>query len=444
MSARSAVFLDSPCLNANAGRSSCRDVVRSGRLSLFSPVDQPCPRPPCCSRCSGREWRSQSSVALTSGSPATFGRNIRKSPTGDLNDIDIRAGDSRLASWQRVVNEYAATLHAAMVGRKQNVMSGDMPEETERLAADESGITRATELLAGGALVAFPTETVYGLGADARNGLAVAAIYEAKGRPSFNPLITHVSDIGRAREIARFPEPVLPFIRNGWPVGLTLVVPLRDRSGISSLVTAGQSTVALRVPVSPVAQGLLKAFGGPIAAPSANPSGRVSSTTADHVMTGLNGRIAAVLDGGNSSAGIESTIIGLRDNRPVVLREGAFVVPDGVPRITVPVDASGHVDSPGQLASHYAPVGLVRMNAQTAEPGEWHLGFGDIKGHASLSRDGDLREAATRLFALFHEADAKGVKRIAVAPIPDHDLGRAINDRLRRAAAPRPDPAQSR
>ena len=318
-----------------------------------------------------------------------------------------------------------------------------MPEETERLAADEAGITRAAELLASGALVAFPTETVYGLGADARNGLAVAGIYEAKGRPSFNPLITHVPDIGRAREIARFPEAVLPFIRNGWPAGLTLVVPLRERSGISSLVTAGQSTVAIRVPVWPVAQALLKAFGGPIAAPSANPSGRISSTTADHVMNGLRGRIAAVLDGGISSAGIESTIIGLRDEEPVVLREGAFVVPDGVLRVTSPADASSHVDSPGQLASHYAPSGLVRMNARVAEPGEWHLGFGDIKGNATLSHDGDLREAAARLFAAFHEADARGVERIAVAPIPDHDLGRAINDRLRRAAAPRPSPGHA-
>ncbi len=324
-----------------------------------------------------------------------------------------------------------------MVSRNQNVTSRDMPEETERLAADETGIARAAELLARGLLVAFPTETVYGLGADARNGLAVAAIYEAKGRPSFNPLITHVSDMNRAREIATFPEAALPFVRNGWPVGLTLVVPLREWSGISSLVTAGQSTVALRVPVSPVAQGLLKAFNGPIAAPSANPSGRISSTTADHVMTGLGGRIAAVLDGGMAAAGLESTIIGFRDKQPVVLREGAFVVPDGVPRLTSPADASGRVESPGQLASHYAPSGLVRMNARVAAPGEWHLGFGEIKGNASLSQDGDLREAASRLFALFHEADAEGVERIAVAPIPDHDLGRAINDRLRRAAAPR-------
>ena len=347
-------------------------------------------------------------------------------------------GKSRLASRQRAVNECAATLHAATVSRNQNVTSRDMPEETERLAADETGIARAAELLAGGLLVAFPTETVYGLGADARNGRAVAGIFEAKGRPSFNPLITHVSDVDRAREIAMFPEAALPFIGNGWPAGLTLAVPLRKRSGISSLVTAGQSTVALRVPVSPVAQDLLKAFGGPIAAPSANPSGRISPTTADHVMAGLGGRIAAVLDGGMASVGLESTIIGFRGKQPVVLREGVFVAPEDLPRITMPADASGRVESPGQLASHYAPSGLVRMNVRVAAPGEWHLGFGDIRGNASLSRDGDLREAASRLFALFHEADAEGVERIAVAPIPDHDLGRAINDRLRRAAATRP------
>ncbi len=329
-------------------------------------------------------------------------------------------------------------MHAATISRNQNVTPRDMPEETERLAADEAGITRAAEILARGSLVAFPTETVYGLGADARNGFAVAGIYEAKGRPSFNPLIAHVPDIDRAREIARIPGAVLPFVSDGWPAGLTLVVPLRERSGISSLVTAGQSTVALRVPVSPVAQRLLKAFGGPVAAPSANPSGRISSTTADHVMIGLGGRIAAVLDGGMASAGLESTIIGIRGGRPVVLREGVFVVPDDVPRGMLSADASGRVDSPGQLASHYAPSGLVRMNARIAKPGEWHLGFGDIKGNASLSRDGDLGEAASRLFALLHEADANGAERIAVAPIPDHDLGRAINDRLRRAAAPRP------
>lgn len=318
-----------------------------------------------------------------------------------------------------------------------------MPERTERLAADDAGIARAAELLADGSLVAFPTETVYGLGADARNGLAVAGIYKAKGRPSFNPLITHVSDVDWAREIARFPEPALPFIRNGWPAGLTLVVPLRKESGISSLVTAGQSTVALRVPVSPVAQSLLEAFGGPIAAPSANPSGKISPTTADHVMAGLGGRIAAVLDGGMASAGLESTIIGFRDRQPVVLREGVFVVPDDVPRIALPSNAASNVESPGQLASHYAPSGLVRMNARVAEPEEWHLGFGDIKGNASLSHDGNLSEAAARLFALFHEAEAKGVERIAVAPIPDHDLGRAINDRLRRAAAPRSAPSHT-
>ncbi len=358
--------------------------------------------------------------------------------TGDLQDILVRSGKSRLASWQRIVNECAASFHAATASRNQKVTSRDMPEETERIAADETGISRAAELLAGGLLVAFPTETVYGLGADARNGLAVAGIFEAKGRPSFNPLITHVSDMNWAREIARFPEAALPFIGNGWPAGLTLVVPLRKRSGISSLVTAGQSTVALRVPVSPVAQNLLKAFGGPIAAPSANPSGKISPTTADHVMAGLGGRVAAVLDGGVASAGLESTIIGFRGKQPVVLREGVFVVPEDIPRANVQADASGRVESPGQLASHYAPSGLVRMNARVAESGEWHLGFGDIKGNASLSHAGDLREAAARLFAAFHEADARGAERIAVAPIPDHDLGRAINDRLRRAAAPRP------
>ncbi len=333
-------------------------------------------------------------------------------------------------------------MHAAMDGRNQGVTPRDMRERTERLAADEAGIARAAELLAKGALVAFPTETVYGLGADARDGRAVAGIYEAKGRPAFNPLITHVPDIERAEEIATFPEAALDFVGAGWPSGLTLVVPMRKRSGISSLVTAGRSAVALRVPDSPAAQRLLKAFGGPVAAPSANPSGRTSPTSADHVIAGLGGLIAAVLDGGASPAGLESTIIGFRDGRPVVLREGVFVVPDDVPRATLPAGASDRVECPGQAASHYAPRGLVRTDARTAGPGEWHLGFGDIAGDASLSPDGDLREAASRLFALLHEADARGAARIAVAPVPDHGIGRAINDRLRRAAAPRPVPCR--
>ncbi len=309
---------------------------------------------------------------------------------------------------------------------------------TERLKDTPDGIARAAELLARGRLVAFPTETVYGLGADARNGEAVAAIYEAKGRPRFNPLIVHVADLEAAGSIGDFPVAAHAFLHDGWPAGLTLVVPVREDAGLSGLVTAGLPTVALRVPSSPVAQAMLKAFGGPVAAPSANISGRVSPTEARHVLAGLDGRIAAVLDGGATTAGLESTIIGFEEGTAVVLREGAFVVPDDLPRYRPHPAASEAVTAPGQLSSHYAPKGSVRLNAREKRAGEYHLGFGNVTGDASLSPTGDLREAAARLFSMLHEADRRGEDRIAVAPIPDTGLGKAINDRLRRAAAPRP------
>ena len=311
-----------------------------------------------------------------------------------------------------------------------------MSVTTELLDCDKSGLKRAAELLRAGELVAFPTETVYGLGADAKNGEAVAAIYEAKGRPSFNPLIVHVPDIDAAFGLGDFPAAAEDYLKDGWPAGLTLVVPLRGKGRVSSLVTAGLATIALRVPAAPVAQALLKAFDGPIAAPSANPSGRISPTTAHHVLTGLGGRIAAVLDGGPAAAGLESTIIGFEEGRALVLREGACLVPDDVAR-RVHVPPGGQIRAPGQLASHYAPSGSLRTNARKAQSGEWHLGFGDVEGDVSLSRAGDLREAAASLFSLLHEADARGVAKIAVAPIPNTGLGRAINDRLARAAAPR-------
>ncbi|MCV6593110.1 MAG: L-threonylcarbamoyladenylate synthase [Silicimonas sp.] len=310
-----------------------------------------------------------------------------------------------------------------------------MAQTTEILSSTPDGIARAARLLADGQCVAFPTETVYGLGADARQGDAVAAIYEAKGRPSFNPLIVHVSCGEEAARYGVLPEAADAFLADGWPAGLTLVVPLRDGSGLSPLVTAGSDSVALRVPSAPLARQLLQGFGGPVAAPSANPSGRISPTTAAHVLDGLSGRIAAVLDGGATTAGLESTILGFEGGAPVVLREGVFDVPETLPR-KVKGDA-GQVAAPGQLASHYAPRGRVRLDAEEARPGEWHIGFGAVAGDRTLSATGDLREAAARLFALLHEADARNAGAIAVAPIPDQGLGRAINDRLRRAAAPR-------
>jgi L-threonylcarbamoyladenylate synthase len=308
--------------------------------------------------------------------------------------------------------------------------------ETERLGPDEAGIARAAALLAAGKLVAFPTETVYGLGADATNDIAVAGVFEAKGRPSFNPLIAHVATLAEAERIGHLPDAARALVAGGWPAGLTLVVPLREESGLSRLVTSGQPTVALRVPSSSVAQALLTAFGGPVAAPSANPSGRISPTTADHVIAGLDGRIAAVIDGGPTPAGLESTILAFDDAGTIVLREGVFPVAEDLPRATGVGDDMKVAPAPGMLASHYAPKGRLRMNVTRPAPGAWYIGFGPCERcDANLSASGDLREAAANLFALLHEADDK--PEIAVAPVPDTGLGRAINDRLRRAAAPR-------
>lgn len=312
---------------------------------------------------------------------------------------------------------------------------------TRTLAPDDAGIVEAAGLLAAGELVAFPTETVYGLGGDARSDKAVARIYEAKGRPSFNPLIVHLPDLGAAERIAQVGPKARMLAQAFWPGPLTLVLPLRPEAGISPLVTAGLETVAIRVPAHSLAQALLRAFGGPLAAPSANPSGRVSPTTAEHVLEGLSGRIAAVLDGGPCAVGLESTIV-LADPEPVLLRPGGLPVEALEAalgrRLTVGGDA-GKPTSPGQLASHYAPEAALRLDATEAQSGEVLVGFGPVKGALSLSETGDLVEAASRLFQLLREADrlAGPGGRIAFAPVPDRGLGRAINDRLRRAAAPK-------
>ncbi|MEM7719725.1 MAG: L-threonylcarbamoyladenylate synthase [Pseudomonadota bacterium] len=306
---------------------------------------------------------------------------------------------------------------------------------TEELLSDASGIARAVALLSDGQLVAFPTETVYGLGADATNDVAVAKVFEAKGRPSFNPLIVHVASLDAAEAVGHIPDAARPFLGDGWPAGLTLVVPQRPDNGISRLATVGQPTVAVRVPVAPVALDLLRTFGRPVAAPSANPSGRLSPTRAGHVLTGLGGKIAAVLSGGETEAGLESTILAFDESGPLVLREGAFAVPDGMRRNTT-LGTGAVARAPGMLSSHYAPQGTLRMDVTQPEPGDWYIGYG--QGHscdANLSPSGDLREAAANLFAFLHQADEKPT--IAVAPIPDTGPGRAINDRLRRAAAPR-------
>jgi L-threonylcarbamoyladenylate synthase len=312
---------------------------------------------------------------------------------------------------------------------------------TRTLAPDDVGIAEAARLLAAGELVAFPTETVYGLGGDARSDRAVARIYEAKGRPSFNPLIVHLPDLDAADRIAVVGTKARMLAQAFWPGPLTLVLPLREGAGISPLVTAGLQTVAVRVPAHPLAQRLLRAFGGPLAAPSANPSGRVSPTQAAHVLEGLTGRIAAVLDGGPCAVGLESTIV-LADPEPVLLRPGGLpveVLEAALGEALAVGGDAGKPTSPGQLVSHYAHEAALRLNATEARQGEVLVGFGPVKGALSLSETDDLVEAAARLFQLLREADrlAGPRGRIAFAPVPETGLGRAINDRLRRAAAPR-------
>ena len=311
--------------------------------------------------------------------------------------------------------------------------------QTRILTADPSGLDEAAGVLRAGGLVAFPTETVYGLGADARDDTAVARIYEAKGRPSFNPLIVHVPDLAAAERYVAFNETARALAQAFWPGALTLVLPLRAEAGISRLVTAGLDTLAIRVPDHAVGQGLLQAFDGPVAAPSANPSGRVSPTSAGHVLAGLNGRIEAVVDGGDCGVGLESTIVSCH-GEPALLRAGGVPVEAIEACIGAPLLRDTDPDapmSPGQLASHYAPSGTVRLNAVDCADDEVLLGFGPVDTALNLSPSGDLVEAAARLFACLHELDAMGATRIAVSPIPAHGLGLAINDRLKRAAAPR-------
>jgi len=314
-----------------------------------------------------------------------------------------------------------------------------MPNATEVLQAGTAGYGRAAAIWRAGGLVAFPTETVYGLGADARDDLAVARIFEAKGRPRFNPLIVHVESAARAREYVAWSDMAEIVASAFWPGPLTLVLPFREGSGLSPLVTSDLPTLAIRVPAHPVAHALLTEFGGPVAAPSANPSGRISPTEAAHVMTGLAGRIEAVVDGGACPVGVESTILGLAGD-PVLLRPGGVPVEALEAALGQPVarrveDAA--LSAPGQMRSHYAPGAKVRLEAEAPRSGEVMLGFGSVEADLNLSRAGDLTEAAAHLFHHLHALDAMGAEGIAVSPIPETGLGRAINDRLRRAAAPK-------
>ena len=303
-------------------------------------------------------------------------------------------------------------------------------QTTRVLPYGPEAIAEAARLIAVGQPVAMPTETVYGLAADATNGKAVARIYAAKGRPSFNPLIVHVKDRAQAVEFASFNEEARALAEQHWPGPLTLVLPLREDGRIASLVTAGLATVAVRAPAHPAMRALLEAVDRPLAAPSANASGRISPTRADHVLASLGGLIPLLVDAGPTAHGLESTIVAATGGPLRLLRPGPI-------DLGLDMQVAGHVEAPGQLASHYAPSKPLRLDADTATPDEWLIGFGGIRGDATLSASADLVEAAAKLFEKLHEAEGQDRTAIAVAPIPDHGLGRAINDRLRRAAAPR-------
>jgi L-threonylcarbamoyladenylate synthase len=310
---------------------------------------------------------------------------------------------------------------------------------TQRLGSSQHDIEKAAEILAKGGLVAFPTETVFGLGADASDDFAVAKIYEAKGRPSFNPLIVHVSDVGMAKRLVEWNDQADHLARAFWPGPLTLVLPMRTDAGVSKLVSAGLPTVAIRIPRHPIAQSMLRAFGGPVAAPSANPSGKISPMRADHVLNGLDGRIDAIITQGHSENGVESTILHFYPN-PTILRPGTITAADISSVLGQPVARLEHADNiiaPGQMTSHYAPRAAVRLNAKDWHAGEKRLGFGHVTCDLNLSPTGDLVEAAANLFDMLHQIDDMDGDRIAVSPIPNHGIGIAINDRLSRAAAPR-------
>ena len=302
--------------------------------------------------------------------------------------------------------------------------------------ADDAAITAATQLLGAGQIVAIPTETVYGLAADAQNAEAVARIYAAKGRPDFNPLIVHIRDQKAAEKLGVFNATAQALAEAFWPGPLTLVLPLQPDAPIARAVTAGLPTIAIRCPAHPVMQALLLKSGLSLAAPSANPSGSISPTRADHVLKGLGGAVPMILDGGSCSAGLESTIVAVRDNGWQILRPGPVTSEDienviGYAPLTA---ANVSIEAPGQMASHYAPSKPVRLNVIASEPDVYLIGFGAIAGDDNLSATGDLAQAAAHLFEALHTADASAAVAIAVAPIPHEGIGIAINDRLARAA----------
>lgn len=316
-------------------------------------------------------------------------------------------------------------------------------DETSRpvvLPADPDGLTRAAGYLREGRLVAVPTETVYGLAARADSAEAVAAIYRAKGRPDFNPLIVHVADVAQAERLAHLDDRARRLAQAFWPGPLTMVLPLRDDAGLATAVTAGLRTVALRCPRHPAMRALLASTGLALAAPSANRSGGVSPTRAGHVLRSLGSKVDCILDAGACDAGIESTIVALRqDGSWQVLRPGPITESDLAQVLGAAGEASPagskDVEAPGQLASHYAPGKPVRLNVRAADPDAFQIGFGSVSGDFNLSPAGDLAQAASRLYDALHQAAESVKPRVTVAPIPEDGIGTAINDRLRRAAA---------
>ena len=304
-----------------------------------------------------------------------------------------------------------------------------MAPSTAVMPFGREAIAEAARLIAAGEPVAVPTETVYGLAADATNGTAIARVYAAKGRPSFNPLIVHVRDRDAATKIALFDARAHALAERYWPGALTLVLPRAPASAVATLATAGMETIAVRVPAHRAIRDLLEVSGVPLAAPSANASGTISPTSADHVLRSLGGRIALIVDDGATAIGLESTIVAVEQGDISLLREG----PIGAAELGA---TPAHADAvaPGRLPSHYAPSKPLRLDAFGAGPDEWLIGFGPVPGNETLSAAGDLIEAASRLYACLHAADASGATAIAVASVPDESIGRAINDRLRRAA----------
>jgi L-threonylcarbamoyladenylate synthase len=318
-------------------------------------------------------------------------------------------------------------------------------QNTRTLPYGDAAIAEAAQVIAAGGCVAVPTETVYGLAADATDSVAVAGIYAAKGRPSFNPLIVHVPDLAAAEAIAVFDEDARALAAAFWPGPLTLVLPVRE-GAVASLVTAGLPTVAVRVPAHRAMQALLDATGKPLAAPSANASGRISPTRATHVLASLGGRIPLIVDDGATSAGLESTIVHGREvlrpgpipaeavHAALCSRAGGSLEPQAMALGSHLRGSTEGVTAPGQLASHYAPAKPLRLNATEAGIDEWLIGFGNVGGHSTLSATGNLTEAAARLFDELHRADASHCRAIAVAAIPQDGVGAALNDRLERAA----------